>query len=87
MKLTNLTRPFLRIFFLIFLTANGYILLSGGVCFWLADKEKLTPEQTRIFDTCNTTWNQGTNTIFRLLDNKLLELFQTKDAKDVPTAQ
>lgn len=76
MQLTNLTRPFFHAFLIIFCTANGYILLSGGICFWLANKEKLSPEQTRIFETCNATWNQGTNTIFRLLDNKLIELFQ-----------
>jgi hypothetical protein len=75
----NLTRPLFRAFLIIFCTANGYILLSGGTCFWLANKEKLTPEQTRIFDTCNNTWNDGTNTIFRLLDHKLLDSLQAND--------
>lgn len=64
---------------MIFLTANGYILLSGSTCLWLANKATLTPEQTRIFDTCNATWNKGTEAIFRLLDSKLLDLFKTKE--------
>lgn len=82
MNLTQLTRPFVRLFLIIFLTANGYILLSGSVCFWLASQEKLSAEQTRIFNTCNDTWHQGTNTIFRLLDNKFLELLQADQAKN-----
>jgi hypothetical protein len=78
----NFTRACFRVFLLIFLTANGYILLSGSVCFWLAGQEKLSAEQTRLFDTCNDTWHQGTNTIFRLLDHKVLELLQTDAAKN-----
>ncbi|NJO79902.1 MAG: hypothetical protein HC827_16235 [Cyanobacteria bacterium RM1_2_2] len=78
----SLTRTCFRVFLLIFLTANGYILLSGSVCFWLASHEKLSAEQTRMFDTCNDTWNQGTNAIFRLLDNKVLELIQADEAKN-----
>lgn len=78
----SLTRNLFHTFLLIFLTANGYILLSGSVCFWLAGQEKLSAEQTRMFNTCNDTWNQGTNTIFRLLDNKVLELLQANHEKD-----
>lgn len=78
----NFTRACFRAFLLIFLTANGYILLSGSVCFWLAGQEKLSAEQTRLFNTCNDTWHQGTNTIFRLLDHKVLELLQTDAAKN-----
>jgi hypothetical protein len=78
----TLTRTCFRVFLLIFCTANGYILLSGSVCFWLASREKLSAEQTRMFDTCNDTWHQGTNAIFRLLDNNVLELLQTDAAKN-----
>ncbi|XPM56534.1 MAG: hypothetical protein EDM05_055335 [Leptolyngbya sp. IPPAS B-1204] len=67
---------------MVFLMANGYILPSGSTCLWLANKATLTPEQTRIFDTCNATWDKGTEAIFRLLDNKLLDLFETKISKD-----
>lgn len=78
----NFTRTCFRVFLLIFLTANSYILLSGSICFWLAGQEKLSAEQTRMFNTCNDTWHQGTNTIFRLLDNKFLELLQADRAKN-----
>lgn len=78
----NLTHTCFRVFLLIFCTANSYILLSGSVCFWLAGQEKLSAEQTRMFNTCNETWNQGTNTIFRLLDNKVLELLQANQEKN-----
>jgi hypothetical protein len=76
MKPINLIRPCFHGFLLIFLTANGYILLSGGVCFWLSAQAKLSPEQAKLFNTCNETWHQGTTTMFRLLDNKFLERLQ-----------
>ncbi|MBW4659887.1 MAG: hypothetical protein KME15_14520 [Drouetiella hepatica Uher 2000/2452] len=78
-----IAQSLLRIFLLIFFTANGYILLSGSVCFWLSNQQDdLSPQQTRLFDTCTSTWTQGTTQIFTLLDNNILKLLQAeKDGK------
>lgn len=77
MNLTQLARPFFRTFLIVFCTANGYILLSGSTCLWLASQERLSPEQTRMFETCNATWQKGTDTIFQLLDHVSLKHLPT----------
>lgn len=58
----NVSR-FQQIFFaVLFLT-----LLSGGTSLWLADKDKLSEQQNRIFETTTMTWNMGIGVIFGLL--------------------
>jgi hypothetical protein len=60
----------------VFFTVVCFTLLSGGASFWLAAKDNLSPQQTRIFETSNTTWNMGIGAIFGLLGSKATDLFQ-----------
>ena len=66
----------------IFCTVICFTLLSGGVSFWLATKDNLSPQQNRVFETCNTTWNMGIGAIFGLLGSKATELFQSEDEEE-----
>ena len=45
-------------------------LLSGGVSIWLTTKTPLLPQESRVFEICNTTWNMGILAIFGLLGGK-----------------
>lgn len=60
-------------FQLIFSTVVFLTVLSGGVSLWLSTDSELSPQQTRVFETCNTTWNMGIGAIFGLLGSKKLE--------------
>jgi hypothetical protein len=59
-------------FLLIFFTTTSFTLLSGGCSVWLSNNENLSPQQTRVFETCNTTWNMGIGAIFGLLSSRAL---------------
>lgn len=74
----KLTPAFQEIFF----TVICFTLLSGGASFWLAGKDNLSPQQNRVFETCNTTWNMGIGAIFGLLGSKATDLFQSDDGKE-----
>jgi hypothetical protein len=54
-------------FSIVFITTTGLTLLCGGCSVWLSAQDRLTSSQTRVFETCNTTWNIGTGAIFGLL--------------------
>jgi hypothetical protein len=66
----------------IFCTVICFTLLSGGASFWLAGKDNLSPQQSRVFETCNTTWNMGIGAIFGLLGSKATDLFQSDDGEE-----
>jgi hypothetical protein len=75
----NLLPAFQQVFFAVVC----FTLLSGGTSLWLASKDNLSSQQTRIFETCNTTWNMGIGAIFGLLGSKATDLFQpTEDEED-----
>ena len=61
----------------VFFTVVCFTFLSGGTSLWLAAKNNLSPQQTRVFETCNTTWNMGIGAIFGLLGSKATELFES----------
>lgn len=69
-------------FRLVFYTVVGFTLLSGGASIWLATQDDLSPQQTRVFETCNTTWNMGIGAIFGLLGSKATELFRSEDEEE-----
>lgn len=71
----KITLAFQQIFF----TVVCFTLLSGSASFWFAAKDNLSPQQNRVFETCNTTWNMGIGAIFGLLSSKATDLFQAKD--------
>lgn len=70
MKNFKLTSAFQEIF----LTVVALTLLSGSGSFWLSTKDNLSPQQNRVFETCNTTWNMGIGAIFGLLGSKATNL-------------
>lgn len=61
-------------FLLVFCTTTSFTLLSGGCSIWLSTNNSLSPHQTRVFETCNTTWNMGIGAIFGLLGSKATDL-------------
>jgi hypothetical protein len=73
----NKTTPAFR---LVFSTVVGFTLLSGATSIWLSTEDHLTPQQTRVFETCNTTWNMGIGAIFGLLGSKATDLFQSDES-------
>lgn len=66
----------------VFFTVACFTLLSGGTSLWLAAKDNLSSQQTRVFETCNTTWNMGIGAIFGLLGSKATDLLQSKEDKE-----
>lgn len=75
-RITPTFQPVL--FAVIFLT-----LLSGGASVWLASQKALSPEQTRVFQTCENTWNLGISVIFGLLCSKAAtSLLQSGEEKN-----
>ena len=78
MKNVNITPAFQQIFF----TVVCFTLLSGGASVWLSTKDNLSPQQNRVFETCNTTWNMGIGAIFGLLGSKATDLFQSDDEEE-----
>jgi hypothetical protein len=77
-KNLNLTPAFR----LVFSTVVGFTLLSGATSIWLSTEENLTPQQTRVFETCNTTWNMGIGAIFGLLGSKATDLFEADEDEE-----
>jgi hypothetical protein len=65
-------------FLLVFFTTTSFTLLSGGCSVWLSGNIDLSPQRTRVFETCNTTWNMGIGAIFGLLGSKAAELFDAE---------
>ncbi len=57
----------------IFFTVVCLTLLSGGVSVWYSTKNPLTPGESRVFETSNTTWNLGIGAIVGLLGSKALD--------------
>ncbi len=79
MKLVKLNFAFL----LVFATTTSLTLLSGGCAIRLSGSDSLTPHQTRVFETCNTTWNMGIGAIFGLLGSKAADLLdEDQDGED-----
>lgn len=57
----------------VFATVIFFTLLSGGVSFWISTEDRPSPQQARIFETCNSTWNMGVGAIFGLLSSKVVQ--------------
>lgn len=64
-------------FLLVFFTTTSLTLLSGFCSIWLATSGNLSPQQVRVFETCNTTWNMGIGAIFGLLGSKATDLLKS----------
>jgi hypothetical protein len=57
----------------VFATVIFFTLLSGGVSFWISTEDRPSPQQARIFETCNSTWNMGVGAMFGLLSSKVVQ--------------
>jgi hypothetical protein len=68
-------------FLLVFFTTTSFTLLSGGCSIWLSTNDSLSQPQTRVFETCNATWNMGIGAIFGLLGSKATDLLQSDQAE------
>ncbi len=79
MKPIKLSAAFQQVFF----TAVALTLLSGAGSIWLAGKGNLSPEQTRVFETTQTTWSMGIGAIFGLLGSKAADLLDKEDADEL----
>jgi hypothetical protein len=66
----------------IFFPECCFTLVSGATSLCLAAKDNLSPQQNRVFETCNTTWNMGIGVIFELLGSKATDLFQSEDEEE-----
>jgi hypothetical protein len=69
-------------FKLVFGTVVGLTMLSGGTAFSLAAQEQLSPQQTRVFETCSATWQMGVGAVFGLLGSKATDLFYLEQEGD-----
>ncbi|NEQ27335.1 MAG: hypothetical protein F6K28_51690 [Microcoleus sp. SIO2G3] len=50
-----------------------FTLLSGGASVWYSTKDPLSPQENRVFETSNTTWNLGIGAIVGLLGSKAID--------------
>ncbi|MEG5175950.1 hypothetical protein [Microcoleus sp. B3-D7] len=57
----------------VFATVIFFTLLSGGVSLRISTEDRPSPQQARIFETCNSTWNMGVGAIFGLLSSKVVQ--------------
>ena len=57
----------------VFATVIFFTSLSGGVSFRISTEDRPSPQQVRIFETCNSTWNMGVGAIFGLLSSKVVQ--------------
>lgn len=78
MKNFTVTPTFQQVFF----TVVCFTFLSGTVSIWLSSKSNLSPQQTRVFETCTNTWNMGVGAIFGLLGSKATDLFASKQEEE-----
>ena len=78
MKSVKLSAAFQQVFF----TTVCLTLLSGTGSIWLSSKGNLSPEQTRVFETTQTTWNMGIGAIFGLLGSKAADLLDEDQDSD-----
>lgn len=67
----NLTREFQQVFF----TTVSLTLLSGVTSLWLSFQAPLSPQQTRVFESCSAAWQMGIGAVFGLLGSKATHLF------------
>lgn len=66
-------------FKLVFCTVVGLTIVSGGTALKLASQEQLSPQQTRVFETCSATWQMGVGAVFGLLGSKATDLFHLEE--------
>ncbi len=71
----DLRREFHEVFF----TTVSLTLLSGVTSLWLSFQAPLSPQQTRVFESCSATWQMGIGAVFGLLGSKATHLFHQEE--------
>jgi len=69
-------------FKLVFGTVVGFTLVSGITAVSIASQPQLTPQQERVFETCQTTWQTGIGAVVGLMGGKAADLFHEDEEKD-----
>jgi hypothetical protein len=69
-------------FKLVFSTVVGFTIVSGITAVGIASQPQLTPQQERVFETCQTTWQTGIGAVVGLLGGKAADLLHEEEEKD-----
>lgn len=59
-----------------------FTLLSGGASVWYSTQDSLSPQENRVFETSNTTWNLGIGAIVGLLGSKAIDNSRSDEDKE-----
>jgi hypothetical protein len=66
-------------FKLVFGTVVGFTLISGITAVGIASQPQLTPQQDRVFETCQTTWQTGIGAVVGLMGGKAADLLHKEE--------
>lgn len=69
-------------FKLVFSTVVGFTLVSGITAVGIASQPQLTPQQERVFETCQTTWQTGIGAIVGLMGGKAADLLHNEEEEE-----
>ncbi len=69
-------------FKLVFGTVVGFTLVSGITAVGVASQPQLTPQQERVFETCQTTWQTGIGAVVGLMGGKAADLLHKDEEEE-----
>ncbi|MBD1889322.1 hypothetical protein [Coleofasciculus sp. FACHB-SPT9] len=69
-------------FKLVFGTVVGFTLVSGITAVVIASQPHLTPQQERVFETCQTTWQTGIGAVVGLMGGKAANLLHKQEEEE-----
>ncbi len=60
----------------------GFTLVSGITAVGIASQPQLTPQQERVFETCQTTWQTGIGAVVGLMGGKAADLLHKEEEEE-----
>jgi hypothetical protein len=69
-------------FQLVFGTVVGFTLVSGITAVGIASQPQVTPQQERVFETCQTTWQTGIGAVVGLMGGKAADFLHKEEEED-----
>jgi hypothetical protein len=69
-------------FKLVFGTVVGFTLVSGITAVGIASQPQITPQQERVFETCQTTWQTGIGAVVGLMGGKAADLLPLREEEE-----
>ncbi len=60
----------------------GFTLVSGITALGIASQPQLTPQQERVFETCQTTWQTGIGAVVGLMGGKAADLLHEEEEEE-----